>query len=778
MCFADIKRKLAENAYTSWKAFVADFDLIVNNARTFNTPKTRCFKCAMTLQRNLNKILKPAELEGRRAFSVLYPRATSSQHLDLAAGGWTEPLSSERGPSTDGMQGTPGVLGGSGGLALLPPLPPAGKAALAGGLSTADTPDQLLREPSSLGHLAGALSAQPGALVSPAPSLIPLPPPPVPVDPFCTYLSDDGEGEAAEQQLQLQALHQHGGLAALLLPPPGSSAASHGAARGVPADLQPLDLVLHQLRIPVVHQPWSSLHPGADGAQGLLQGVSGAPVTATPAGMPGGSTKVAGAAGVSGGPVKRAGSLTITISTRKRPAAAMEQGSSPAPGATAQQQPTTRADQQPSETGESAKQHKPAVAVAASQEGTVLPEGAAADKLEHQSQAGLATAAGAASHVPTDAGHTSGRTAEWKAERRPLEWQCRWLELRLHELQSQRRRILAALSDNGASASTPGTEGTHQQPGRQPSGLLAPDGAGRGDGAPKSSADVGGSSAGIAAGLKRRKTALMSAAARHLSGPSTPGQGTGAAPPQPQLPPVSRSTLHGSSHGQQGLATNLFYAVRAGPEAVAAALAAAPAALQQSAPSNAVSLHQQQGGPGGSGPQTPPSIPQQHQQQQGSQQQQPGLPMPQILPQEMPAAVYGALEVLEQQLAGLRRSLQSAFRLQPVATGVGGVTARVGPASARAGTPLGAAGGQGRGGYSGGGVRRGGATNSMRGPLTVNTGRVTGDGGPPTTHRKKVSDVEVGCGGWDHLASPQALAAFKDGKVGQDIRDCVRCDTS
>jgi hypothetical protein len=731
MCFADIKRKLAENAYTSWKAFVADFDLIVNNARTFNTPKTRCFKCAMTLQRNLNKILKPAELEGRRAFSVLYPRATSSQHVDLAAGGLTEPLSSERGPSTDGMQGTPGVLGGSGGLALLPPLPPAGKAGLAGGLSTADTPDQLMREPSSLAHLQGVPSAQPGALMSPAPSLIPLPPAPVPVDPFCTYLSDDGAGEAAEQQLQLQALHQHGGLAALLLPPPGSNAASHGAARGVPADLQPLELVLHQLRVPVVHQAWPS---GADAAHNVLQGFTGAPAPGTPPGL---QAKVAGTgvAGASGASAKRAGSLTITISARKRPAAAMEQGSSPAPDATLQQ---------PVDAAGAPGQGQPISAVVASQQGTIAA-GAGAP------------AAGPELQAAADASHLTGRTAEWKAERRPLEWQCRWLELRMHELQSQRRRILAALSSNGAS------EGAQQQQGgRQHS---APDGAGRGEGAPKSSADVGGSSAGIAAGLKRRRTALMSAASRHLSGFSNSGQGTaagaGPAPAQPQLPPVSKSALNdSSSKGQQGLATSLFFAVRAGPEAVAAALATAPAALQQ----------HQQADAAGNVPKTQPTnalqTGQQQQQQQGSQQQQ--QPMVQILPQEMPAAVYGALEVLENQLAGLRRSLQNAFRLQPVATGVGGVTARVGPASARAGTPLGsggAAGGHGRGGYSAGGARRGGASGSFRGPLTVNTGRVTGDGGAPTTHRKKASDAEVGYGGWDHLASPQALAAFKDGKV-------------
>ncbi|KAL6759259.1 Bromodomain-containing protein, partial [Haematococcus lacustris] len=63
ICFSNIRQKLAAGAYTSWRSFLADFELIVQNARTFNTSKTRCFKCAVVLQRNLNKILKPAELD-------------------------------------------------------------------------------------------------------------------------------------------------------------------------------------------------------------------------------------------------------------------------------------------------------------------------------------------------------------------------------------------------------------------------------------------------------------------------------------------------------------------------------------------------------------------------------------------------------------------------------------------------------------------------------------------------------------------------------------------
>lgn len=56
--------------------------------------------------------------------------------------------------------------------------------------------------------------------------------------------------------------------------------------------------------------------------------------------------------------------------------------------------------------------------------------------------------AGAADRPAQPMAEPSGRTAEWRDQRRPVEWQCRWLELRMFELKSQRRRLehrLAAL---------------------------------------------------------------------------------------------------------------------------------------------------------------------------------------------------------------------------------------------------------------------------------------------------------------------------------------------
>jgi hypothetical protein len=73
MSFSVMQQKLDAGAYTSWRAFVADFELIVTNARTYNTNKTRCYKCAQTLQRNINRILGQHELDIRKAFTALFP---------------------------------------------------------------------------------------------------------------------------------------------------------------------------------------------------------------------------------------------------------------------------------------------------------------------------------------------------------------------------------------------------------------------------------------------------------------------------------------------------------------------------------------------------------------------------------------------------------------------------------------------------------------------------------------------------------------------------------
>jgi len=73
MCFSMMQQKLDARAYTSWRSFVADFEQIVTNARTYNTNKTRCYKCAQALQRNINKILGQHELDIRKAFTALFP---------------------------------------------------------------------------------------------------------------------------------------------------------------------------------------------------------------------------------------------------------------------------------------------------------------------------------------------------------------------------------------------------------------------------------------------------------------------------------------------------------------------------------------------------------------------------------------------------------------------------------------------------------------------------------------------------------------------------------
>ncbi len=85
MCFSMMQQKLDARAYTSWRSFVADFELIVANARTYNTNKTRCYKCALALQRNFHRILGQHELDIRKAFTALFPLPPT------AAGAGVEP---------------------------------------------------------------------------------------------------------------------------------------------------------------------------------------------------------------------------------------------------------------------------------------------------------------------------------------------------------------------------------------------------------------------------------------------------------------------------------------------------------------------------------------------------------------------------------------------------------------------------------------------------------------------------------------------------------------
>ena len=590
MCFTDMRRKLANDEYTTSRAFVADFELIINNARTYNTKQTKCHKCAVQLQRNVNKILKQHELDLRKAFQTLRP-ADIAVHLGFGpqAAESVAPQQALPPPHLQFQQqqqqrhsaaaartttSIPGVetseLTSERATGSIPPSPSRQSGAAPGITPHADVAVHVKFEPGLPGG-SGTGAAPMSAYPSTAPPPPPLPP--APREPICPYISDNEDGEKQTQR-------------------PRAAAVQH---------LLPIEQVLLQLRVPVVHQPWPHLpHP------------------------PAAATTAAGAAAVQG--------------MQAQPAAAPMLLLSPPPAQQQQQPPACSsipdsAQGQPSEVAPGPASSQPATAAAtaaaaaiparaAEAAGPSAGEAGAGEAAQSAPQpAGPAGAAGAQSAAAggsarkrapptTPSFEPSGRTAEWKAERRGIEWQCHWLEYRLRELAAQEHRIRQQLAG--------GTGGAEAQSGPAP-GLFAA---------------AGGSSAPIAAEVERQKAALAAAAARFTQGrpgveaarggSGAQGAATAAAQPAPT---------------HQPLASTQLFVMRAGRAAVQAA---APPPSQQLPPRVGTEQANQAALP-------LPELP-------GAgavQQLQPELPAALV-----PGAVYGGLELLEQQLAGLKRSLQ------------------------------------------------------------------------------------------------------------------------
>jgi len=229
MSFSVMQQKLDAGAYTSWRAFVADFELIVTNARTYNTNKTRCYKCAQTLQRNINRILGQHELDIRKAFTALFPLtpgpggggAAVITHGVGAAGsrelGWGQPETTSK-RSTPQEAGQPVTLSTSCGLQLTVP---------------SSTPPPL--------PTAAAREQQQQQLQV-------LMPPPARRVPICDHISDDEDltgGGVAQQHQQYQQQQ-------------GQQQQGHVQGGGEASGLVPLETLLVQLRMAALRQPWAT----------------------------------------------------------------------------------------------------------------------------------------------------------------------------------------------------------------------------------------------------------------------------------------------------------------------------------------------------------------------------------------------------------------------------------------------------------------------------------------------------------------------------------------
>mmetsp|Transcript_38304 Transcript_38304/g.108306 ORF Transcript_38304/g.108306 Transcript_38304/m.108306 type:complete len:267 (-) Transcript_38304:103-903(-) len=73
MCFQRMREKLAGREYRTWRSFCEDFELICNNATTYNQKRSRIFRAATTMLKAGRKLLQAGELEGRKAITLLHP---------------------------------------------------------------------------------------------------------------------------------------------------------------------------------------------------------------------------------------------------------------------------------------------------------------------------------------------------------------------------------------------------------------------------------------------------------------------------------------------------------------------------------------------------------------------------------------------------------------------------------------------------------------------------------------------------------------------------------
>lgn len=753
MCFTVMRQKLASDAYTTWRAFQADFELIIHNARTYNNSKTKCHRCAIALQRNVNKILKQHELDVRKAFNLLYPEAAAAAAAAMQAEAGVQQLGLQPAApagSTQGLENsellsadiTAGSLGGT------PASPRSARAtadqAAATGLGA--EPGKLDAAAAAQGMGAGAAPQQARA-PQPQPQatqfkLRPLPPAPA----VCTYMSDNEEEEdllRKEQQLHLLPLSN---LEPVPLPPPASqqgagTAAELGgsSARSPPPitaatyyqQLVPIETVLTQLREAALRQPWPS-----DAAAAVAGKRSGAGAQAPAAGAPAVAADAAATEPQQQGP------------------------------------------------GEAAA---PAGQVPADAEG--------------------------AARAGQDAFGCSGRNPQWKEARRPVEWQCRWLELRLRELGAQRQWLEEQLGvGQGSGSAGSGTAAANAAAtGGSGGSRTAAEGSSSAAAAAAAAAGASGSagsSADVAAELARKQAALSAAAQRFThGGPAAQQQGQGqgqfqaqqSSGPAPEQQPKQEGVEKGvtGSSAQAGkeavslpmhrvrrpIASNPFFLARAGPEAVSALLPPQQQQQPQQAPEQGAGTAEE----GVLSPQQGMT----QEQQQPAQRAGAEAAAQDMEEEEVPGVVHGALEALETQLLGLRRALQAAFKLDSKAAGSmrGGRTGLYGqrgphghhhhhhhgsamarkPSSIRGppGTAPAAAGAAAGGSQAGQPGQGQAARPAGAGGLSVSAPR---PGGPELVKRKRsesdLGDAAAGAGGAGGSGWAGGLASMRSGERG------------
>eukprot|EP00798_Chlamydomonas_sp_ICE-L_P009613 gene9613-7528_t len=237
MCFQDLRERMADGRCRSFRSFRDEFELICNNARKFNSTKTRVHKSASVLQKNGGRILKQYELDIRKAFTLLHPESSSAlprepssislathggamlashgsiQHMGSMGDLGQAEMSVEHGEMGVGVGGTPPSLSddGKGMKGVVPSTPP----------QAGETPE-----------------IEAGKKVWLSPLLPPLPK-------CCTYVTDNEDDYMEESQR------------------------SHS---------MPFDSVLSHIKTGVVHQPHT--HPLRKRARAIAAGEGASPAAA------------------------------------------------------------------------------------------------------------------------------------------------------------------------------------------------------------------------------------------------------------------------------------------------------------------------------------------------------------------------------------------------------------------------------------------------------------------------------------------------------------------
>ena len=80
-----MRQKVRQREYRTWHSFVEDFELIANNAMTYNQKRSRVHKAAITMLRAGKKHLQVLELQGRKGISLLHPEGPQAAAADEAA---------------------------------------------------------------------------------------------------------------------------------------------------------------------------------------------------------------------------------------------------------------------------------------------------------------------------------------------------------------------------------------------------------------------------------------------------------------------------------------------------------------------------------------------------------------------------------------------------------------------------------------------------------------------------------------------------------------------